>query len=227
MMVAILYFVGMDTHFFLTVVPVEGTTSIPPSEIVAVSGLGGVHVFAADPTKVAQQISDMPGVISSTVTLSWPNQVHIQIKEDTPIAIWREGNMDYWVTGDGRIIPSRMSIGGLLQIISELPPEFETAVETDGEDTSRAALDFIPEDVLSGALLLRQLRPNINKLYYRPSGGLSYEDGRGWRGYFGVGSDMGQKLVVYETIVEELLTRGLSPVYISVSNQEKPYYMAR
>ncbi|MEM7118732.1 MAG: hypothetical protein AAF614_40315, partial [Chloroflexota bacterium] len=82
----------------------------------------------------------------------------------------------------------------------------------------------VPQEVLAGALQLRELRPNIERLYYRPAGGLSYEDGRGWRVYFGTGSDMQQKLVVYETIVEDLVARGLSPSYISVSNQKKPYY---
>jgi hypothetical protein len=81
--------------------------------------------------------------------------------------------------------------------------------------------------VLEGALMLRQLRPNIDTLYYRPSSGLSYQDGRGWRVYFGTGTDMQQKLVVYEAIVAELLAQELTPTYISVSNQEKPYYMAR
>ena len=75
--------------------------------------------------------------------------------------------------------------------------------------------------------MLRELRPNINQLYYRPAGGLSYQDGRGWRAYFGEGTDMNQKLVVYEAIVADLESRGLTPAYISVSNQEKPYYATR
>jgi hypothetical protein len=37
---------------------------------------------------------------------------------------------------------------------------------------------------------------------------------------------MHQKLVVYETLVEELLNRGLRPEYIGVSNQERPFYKA-
>jgi hypothetical protein len=86
---------------------------------------------------------------------------------------------------------------------------------------------FIPQDVLLGALQLRQLRPNIDKLYYRPSGGLSYQDGRGWRAYFGNGTDMNQKLAVYETIIADLSARGIQPQYVSVSNQEKPYYLTQ
>jgi hypothetical protein len=88
------------------------------------------------------------------------------------------------------------------------------------------ALTFIPVEVLEGALQLRQLRPNIELLYYRPANGLSFEDGRGWRVSFGTGTNMPQKLVVYETIVEDLVTRGLTPTYVSVTNQEKPYYLA-
>jgi hypothetical protein len=120
----------------------------------------------------------------------------------------------------------------LLTIESEMPlveesivPEGET-VEADEAIELQANLAFIPQDVLAGAEQLRELRPNIEKLYYRGDSGLSYQDGRGWRVYFGSGTDMNQKLVIYETIVEELLARGLTPQYISVSNQEKPYYRA-
>jgi hypothetical protein len=149
------------------------------------------------------------------------------------------------VTEDGRLLPARADAPGLLQIDVEESPvaadmrgavvAAEEAEDTaDGEETADAAAEeqsaadhFIPDRVLAGALQLRQLRPNIDKLFYRPSSGLSYQDGRGWRVYFGVGADMAQKLVVYETIVEDLLARELTPVYVSVSNQEKPYYLAQ
>jgi hypothetical protein len=98
----------------------------------------------------------------------------------------------------------------------------ETGAATEAQTESEAA--FVPEAVLAGALQLRELRPNIDKLYYKPSDGLGYQDGRGWTAYFGAGRDMHQKLVVYETIVANLLERGARPAYISVANQYKPYY---
>jgi hypothetical protein len=215
---------GMDEDFYLTLIPVEGVVSIPPEEIVTASRLAGAHIFAADPNQAAARIAQLSGVISATVTLSWPNQVLIQIREDTPIAIWQEGSAQYWITQDGRLTPARTATIGLLTIESELPP---VAAGDGSEETSQvdqSNLPFVPGEVLAGALQLRQLRPNIDKLYYRPPGGLSYQDGRGWRAYFGAGRDMQQKLVVYETIVEDLLARGLTPTYVSVSNQKKPYY---
>lgn len=235
-----LYLVAMDESFYLTYIPVDGSETIPPAEIVGVSGLAGAHVFSVDPTIAAERINEVAGVTSASVTLEWPNMVAIHVTEDSPIAIWQDNGVEYWVNRNGALIPARTNGLGLLRIESEIPPSFasevmaETAVSTEdtgaSEETTSAApalntsLPFIPQEVLAGALQLRELRPNIERLYYRPSGGLSYEDGRGWRVYFGTGNDMSQKLVVYETIVDDLVARGLSPTYISVSNQEKPYY---
>lgn len=227
LMLFALYVVGMDSDFYITTVPVDGVSTIPATEILAASGLGGAHVFAVNPSEVAERINAVPGVISATVTLQWPNQVLIQVAEDNPIAIWQEGGVDYWVTADGRIYPARGMRAGLLQIVSERKqtPPIEYQEKGDGETAdAKTVVAFIPAGVLEGALLLRELRPNIEKLYYRPADGLSYQDGRGWRAHFGIGEDMAQKLVVYETIIEELLARNLTPAYVSVSNQQKPFY---
>jgi hypothetical protein len=213
--------------------------------------LAGHHIFAADPQEAAERIGAIPGVVTTTVTLHWPNEVAIRIKEQPPLAIWQEGDSTFWINENGGLTPARAETIGLLTIISEIAAQpvprsvsndarpAETAVVDEEEETfvdgeiepledqsqaSEAQAAFVPEPVLQGALQLRQLRPNIDKLYYRPPGGLSYQDGRGWRAYFGTGEDMYQKLVVYESMVEELLNRGLRPEYISVSNQYKPYY---
>jgi cell division septal protein FtsQ len=206
-----LYVIGEDDNFYLTSIPVEGVSGIAAREIVAASGLGGAHIFAASPVAAAANVSEVPGVISATVTLHWPNQVLIQVTEDTPVAVWEQVGELYWINASGRLVPARRDVPELLHIYSEWP-------EPPDDFT------FVSQDVLYGALQLVELRPNIEKLYYHPSGGLSYQDGRGWRGYFGAGTDMAQKLVVYETIVADLVGRGVTPEYISVTNQAKPFY---
>jgi len=225
-----LYLMGDATTFYLYTIPVEGAHASLEGDIIAASGLYGAHIFAADPTVAAERISDIPGVISAVVTLSWPNEVSIVIEEDTPVALWRDKGKLYWVTDNGTLMEARGQTEGLLVVESEI----QTAVSVDADDveedveetavSATTSLAFLPQPVLDGALMLRDLRPNINQLYYRPAGGLSYQDGRGWRAYFGEGIDMNQKLVVYEAIVADLESRGLTPAYISVSNQEKPYY---
>lgn len=203
--------IGSDDTFYLDLIPVEGALTIPPSEIVQASELGNIHIFSADPNAAAARIQDLPGVVSTTVTLAWPNQVQIKVAEEAPVAVWDQAGQQYWIDETGHLIPARVRTVGLLLIQSE-------STEPLGD------VDFIPQDVLEGALQLKTLRPNIEQLYYRPAGGLSYVDGRGWRVYFGIGLDMAQKLTVYERVVENLLARGLTPEYVSVSNQEQPYY---
>lgn len=242
-----LVLIGRDPRFYLTYIPVEGTSAIVADDIVARSGLAGSHIFAANPQAAAEEITTLPGVISATVALRWPNNVVVRIREETPVALWREGDQAYWINENGGLLPALAQSVGLLEIVSEKPAVAEQAgrgAEAQGNEEVEsleeinncqltidncqlaAAMPFVPADVLAGAIQLRELRPNIAQLFYRPSGGLSYQDGRGWRVYFGSGRNMHQKLVVYETLVEDLLSRGLQPEYIGVSNQEKPYYKA-
>lgn len=242
-----------EQRFYLTYIPVEGAVAISPDEIAQASGLAGRHAFSADPSEAAKNIGSLPGIISATVTLQWPNQVYIDVAEEAPVAIWLENGVEYGITQGGRLIPAVRVNPKLLRIESEsvatvaplsgdgTPAELsgqgaeagdDTTVETIENDPtvyperSTRTMAFVPRDVLDGAMQLRELRPAIDKLYYKPTGGLSYQDGRGWRGYFGTGPEMNQKLAVYETVVMDLLARGIQPAYISVSNQEKPHYKA-
>lgn len=244
-----LFIIGGDDRFYLSYIPVEGASSIEINDIVAESGLAGQHVFAADPQEAADHIGQMGGVVTATVTLRWPNDVMIRIHEKPPLATWQEGEKNYWIDEDGHLTAARTQTIGLLNIISEIPATKTTgdtsaateekvtdeiiptenaaggeAQTQDGVEQPGSLAAFVPQPVLEGALQLRELRPNIDKLYYQPADGLGYQDGRGWRAYFGTGRDMHQKLVVYETIVANLLERGIRPAYISVANQHKPYY---
>ena len=142
----------------------------------------------------------------------WPNVVSIQVTETTPIALWKQNGRTFWIDQDGEFIPARATSSGLLLIESEL-------------DEPLAEDGYVAEDVLAGALQLRQLRSNIDRLFYEPGNGLSYQDGRGWRAYFGSGLNMEQKLAVYETIVDDLIDQAVVPAYISVRNEAKPFYM--
>lgn len=234
---------GQFDDFYLVDIPVEGLVSLSAADVVEASHLAGRHIFATDPNEAAQSIMALPGITAASVTVRWPNHVAVAVEEDTPVALWLDGRNQYWVNKNGGLILTQANASGLLVIEADLTDaerqqqmlaaEAETAVAEEAaggdqttETTTTAAPAFLPPDALLGALQLRQLRPNIDRLYFRPGSGLSYQDGRGWRAYFGTGGDMEQKLVVYETIVEDLLAQGITPVYISVANQERPYYKA-
>lgn len=206
-----LMLVQQDETFYLKSIPVDGARTIQTSEIVDASGLDGTHVFAVDPSESASRIVDLPGIISATVELEWPNQIRVQVREESPIAIWEQAGQRFWINEGGDLFPERLDTKGLLVVQSEV-------AEPIGEHA------FVPKEVFEGALQLRELRPNIDQLYYQLGSGISYQDGRGWRAHFGTGHNMAQKLVVYETIVEDLVARAITPTYISVSNEVKPFY---
>lgn len=231
-----LYFVYTQPVFYLNSIPVVGAEVMPVNEVLQRSNLVGAHIFAADPNKAAQNIAGINGVISATVSLKWPNEVSITIGEDAPIAIWEENGEQYWVSESGVLIPARAEAVDLLVIraeeATEAPeiqlgaPDEEGGNEQADTADSNDEFKFVPIEVVQGALQLRKLKPDLQFLYYRPAGGLSFDDSRGWRAYFGVSTDMAQKIVLYETLVAQLQENNQTPVYISVSNQEKPFYLA-
>lgn len=235
--------VGTRTDFYLRYIPVEGAVSIDPQEVILASGLAGQHIFAADPNLAAGQIAQIPGIVSAAVDLRWPNQISIQIEEDSPIALWETPEQTFWINQNMKILPARGSSGGLLRIkaastagllgVERIVVEEDTAAaemdkETElSEPTVSYTSGSIPEDLLVGAFLLQRLQPNgttLEELLYDPNHGLSFQDSRGWMVHMGHGTDMPQKLAIYRAIIADLTSRGITPDYVSVSNQEKPYY---
>jgi hypothetical protein len=67
--------------------------------------------------------------------------------------------------------------------------------------------------------------PENSSLVYTKLNGLGWSDPRGWQVYFGVNFDgMQEKLVMYQTIVDQLTQKQITPVLISVENINAPYY---
>lgn len=206
-----LYLLGADRRFFVTDVTVEGTVTLSPEAVIESSGVTGRHLFWLNPAAVAHQLLTMPNLLGATVSIQWPNQVEIAVTERAPVLAWDQRGQRFWVDEQGQLMQARQDRPDLLVILSQESEELVPGTR-------------ISSEALEGALQLKSLRPNISSLYYDRENGLSYQDGRNWRAYFGLGRDMNQKLAVYEALVEDLVARDLQPEYISVINKEKPYY---
>lgn len=198
-----------DRQMYVTSINLGGAALVPPEEIFAQSGLSKQHIFWVDPAAAAAQVAAIPGVAAAHVQVDWPAQVTVQVDERVPRLILLEAGRTWWLDAQGGAFKARGDLPGLLPIES-----------VDGQP-----LEGLPSEAVAGALQLKELRPNIEKLYYQPSRGLSYADGRGWRGYFGVGQDMAQKLAIYERLVDDLQSRGIRPREISVENLRAPVYL--
>jgi len=199
-----------DPGMYIKGVKLGGAALVPGQEIYAASGIAGQHIFWVDPLDVQRKVSAVPGIAAAAVSIDWPATVTIVVTERIPVVSWTEGSQKSWVDADGNKFTARTDLPGLLPITVD--------------DAASSTYKTVPPAAVEGALQLQQLRPNIELLHYDSAHGLSYEDGRGWRGYFGVGTDMVQKLTVYEKLVSDLVARGVQPKTISVESYQAPFY---
>jgi hypothetical protein len=205
----------IDPRLFVDGINLGGASLVPGEEIYAESGIARQHIFWVDPAAAEKRLEGIPGIASATVTVKWPANVTIVVKERVPVMTWAEGDQKWWVDAEGQKFKSRGDLG-------LLPITVDDAGGGAGDATGKTGR--VPVEAIQGALQLKELRPNIEVLHYDRQHGISYQDGRGWRGYFGVGSDMAQKVAVYESLVDNLTSRGIYPAAISVENLKAPYY---
>ena len=201
-----------DRKFFVDSIELVRTDYVPGDEIYRASGVHGMNVFWIDPADVRSNIQSVPGIEQVVVEFEWPSTLYVAVKEKDPVLLWKQAGKSVWVDELGETFPARQHLSWLLPII------------VDDATDSLGINEYIPIDVVEGARLLKILRPNIELLHYDVGRGLSYQDGRNWRGYFGTGNNMGTKLLVYETMVENLMGRGIWPNVVSVVEPGTPFH---
>lgn len=222
--VALGYFIFSNPIFYVTQAEVGGVRYVPAEEIYTASGVAGYHILWVDPREVRARVLESPSVSGAQVFVQWPARVIIVVREREPALVWEQGGERYWLDVNGNLMLMRRELPNLVRVINEgqaIP------FRCPGPGCPEGGQVTIDPAVVLGAQQLKTLRSNIDVLYYDPARGLSYQDGRGWRGYFGVGTDMDVKLVVYETLVANLQARGITPIYIDVSNPNAPFYRAQ
>lgn len=211
-MVLILFF-SLDI-FYVHSIAVGGLKYTTKEEVFALSNIANLHVFWIDPDDVRRSILRSPTIADTQVVVSWPpNMVQIVVEEREPAVVWEQAGVAVWVDIQGRVMRQREDRPDLVRVV------VDNSVE--GPLGPNVA---VPLDAVTGALQLKSLRLNIDVLRYNPYKGLGYQDGRGWEAWFGTGTDMQEKLQVYETLVQNLLTRSIQPREVNVVNPDAPFY---
>ena len=201
-----------NENFFVDSIELVRTDYVPGDEIYRASGVHGMNVFWINPADVQSNIQGVPGIEQAVVEFEWPSTLYVEVKEKEPVLLWKQAGKSVWVDEFGKTFPARHYLSWLLPI-------------TVDDATGPLSIDeYIPIDVVEGARQLKTLRPNIELLHYDVGRGLSYQDGRNWRGYFGTGNNMGTKLLVYETLVENFMSRGIWPKIVSVVEPGTPFH---
>lgn len=204
--------IAQGDEYYVMSPEISGTRFVPPEEIASAAAVAGLHAFWVDPAQIEAAVRQVPNVADVRVRALWPNRVTIEVTEREPVLLWIDGQTARWADATGHLMPVRSQIEGLLTVIAE---EGAVSVQT---------MERLPEALVAGALALHALIPQVRELRYASSGGLAFEDARGWTAYFGVGDDMAQKLVIYNALVASLEARGLRPLALVVDDVRHPYY---
>lgn len=213
-LLAVLFVFFNADAFYVNTIAVSGLRYLTTEEVFTLTEIAGMHIFWVDPEAVRQALQRSPMVADADIQVGWPpNMVQIVLDERQPALAWEQAGVVVWTDLQGRVMQQREERPDLLRIISEPMIEGPLAVNV-----------RVDSEVVNGALQLRSLFPEITVLRYHPDKGLGYNDGRGWEVWFGSGTDMPEKILVYDAIVANLLSRNIQPGEVNISNLDAPYY---
>jgi len=204
-------------YFYVHNITVVGVNYLDEAEVFRYSGMEGTHIFWIDPEKVRESILRLNVVADARVEIGWPpDLVRVYIEEREPAFIWVQSGTSSLIDLQGRRL--RFLAEG------ETPPSL-LWVLTEGNAADLPSLDAsIPLDVVNGVVQLQNLLMGVPSLRYDPVNGLGFQEQGGGQVWLGVGSDMLDKLPVYETLRDNLLARGITPTEINVAHLGAVYY---
>lgn len=212
-----LYLAWTSPLFLVTSASVTGVQRLPAEEINAALGLNGVPVFLIAPRVLEESLlRAFPDVETVSVKVAFPARVIVSLRERQPVIAWIEGNAMTWVDAEGFAFRPRGEAPGLLTVLAAARP---ASVSADPQGR------FLPPDLVRAFLKMAPYVPPGTPVLYDPQYGLGWNDARGWRAYFGLGTeDLALKLRIYETLINTLTQRGVRPTLVSVAYPNAPIY---
>ncbi|GAB1421045.1 hypothetical protein MASR2M15_11770 [Anaerolineales bacterium] len=213
MIVLLLMFFSADA-FYVRNISVGGLQYLTKEEVFAFSDIANTHIFWVDPQQVRKNLLRSPSIADARVSVAWsPALLQVVVEERIPAIQWEQSGAAIWVDIQGRLMAQRSDDPSLIKIIAESGSIDETIGDTGQIDVN----------IVYGALQLQDLL-GIDILRYNAGKGLGFLNEAGWDVWFGVGFNMSEKVLIYQSIVDSLNARGIQPGQINVSNPDAPYY---
>jgi cell division septal protein FtsQ len=199
--------------FYVHTIAVGGLQTLSKEDVFALSEVADYHVFWVEPAQVRENLIESPTIADARVTVGWvPPMVRILVEEREPALVWEQAGTAVWIDIHGRVMVLTEDRDNLLRVTYDglasapLQPQ-----------------DSVPQEVVQGALQLQTLLAG-QPLRYRTDYGLGIWDERGWDAWFGVGTDMPNRLAIYNALVSDLMARNIQPDVISVADPDAVYY---
>jgi hypothetical protein len=244
LMVACLFILWKSPAFQVNTVEAEGIERLTVGDLNSVMDILGNSVFTLDPQVIQQTLKQsFPELSGITVRIGLPAQVLVRVTERQPVLSWYQNNTEVWIDAEGVAFLPRGNPGTLVRVAGQgeipaaisgvtvplansvLPGGLAVPVKASDQVVRQAEPARLPVDLVQAIVTLGGLVPAEIQLVYDSAYGLGWEDPLGWEVYFGLStSDMQQRLVVYQGMVDYLLDHGLQPELVSVEYLHAPYY---
>ncbi len=199
--------------FTVTDIEMAGLERFTEGEIAQAINITGASIFFINPELVKRDLQlTYPALSDIDIQVGWPASVSISLVERFPVLAWNWDGHVRWVDKNGVAFEPLDEGLDVVQVKSAmLPPTIEDRFVDPRLVGSVAALaGYIPE--------------NVN-LIYDLDHGLGWEDARGWIVYFGFNDDDAeQKMNVYQSLVEYLEGKRITPRMINVEFIDSPYF---
>ncbi|GAB4311603.1 MAG: hypothetical protein Kow00117_04750 [Phototrophicales bacterium] len=203
--------------FYVRSVTVIGAQYLDAAEVFRYAGIAEMHIFWVNPDEVRQNIlAASPVVADAQVRIGWPpDMVKITIEEREPALLLTQANVRVLVDVQGNVLRAPRDTETFPDLIHVVADNSVTDPPLPGKP--------IPLDVVAGALQLRSLISGLPSLRYNAVNGLGFQE-ETWDVWLGTGTDMPNKLLIYEALRDNLLSRGITPVSINVADLDAVYF---
>jgi cell division septal protein FtsQ len=201
--------------FYVRSISVGGLTTMTKEEIFALADIANMHIFWINPEDVRQNLLASSSLADAEVWLGWPPQmVNIVVEERQPAIVWEQDGVAMWVDVLGRIMPQRQDRPDLIVVQAN-------ADVAQGINADRIGVD---PNIVLGALQLQELMPEITILRFDSNKGLGFTNPNGWQVWLGSGTNMPEKLKIYQTMTSNLVSRGIQVGELNIVDPDYVFY---
>lgn len=221
-MAVVLYLAWTLPMFRVVSAQVQGNQRVSSDEINAVLNSAGQPIFTLKPADLETRLRlNYRELASAKVTLGLPNLVTVNVVERQPVILWQINNGITWIDDSGVAFRPRGSANHLISVVALGAPAPGSTSQVD-------PLSPVPYISAGMVKAIKTLAPDVpagSTLTFDPQYGLGWTDSRGWKVVFGNDpKDMSLKWQVYQSLVNTLLQKGITPAFISVQYVNAPYY---
>jgi cell division septal protein FtsQ len=210
-LMALLGFLFSDADFYVETAAIRGLRYTTPEQIYRQAGIDQYSIFWIDARKTAQRIETLPYVKRATVHTALPNQVHIEVEEREPLVVWKVGDQEHWVDGDGVTMP----VAGQMQ---NLP------VLWDLDGSTMAADGRLDRQLIASLQQVKQQAPEVTDFGYDRTNGLQFRFADGAFVYLGHPEGLASRVASLLVLHQSLASQGQAPAQIDW-RFENGYYL--